>query len=133
MALCFQMGSRLTWQVAGGLLMAAGGFGKFGAILATIPDPVLGGILIVSIGMVVSVGLSNIQFVDLSGGRNLMILGTSLLVGITVPSWILVNATHINTGKLSNLCYCFYNLFLITLYYHTFFSNDACLHVLKAY
>ena len=109
MALCFQMGSRLTWQVAGVLLMAAGVFGKFGAILATIPDPVLGGILIVSIGMVVSVGLSNIQFVDLSGGRNLMILGTSLLVGITVPNWILANTGHINTGKLSNLCYCFYN------------------------
>src|SRR6218665_730196 len=123
------MGSRLTWQVAGGLLMAAGVFGKFGAILATIPDPVLGGIMIVSLGMGVSVGVSNIQFVDLSGGRNLMILGTSLLVGITVPSWILVNASHINTGKLSDLCYCFYNSYLITLYYHTLFSNDACLHI----
>src|SRR6218665_554728 len=96
------MGSRVTWQVAGVLLMAAGVFGKFGAIVATIPDPVIGGILMVTLGMVVSVGLSSIQFVDLSGGRNLMILGTSLLVGITVPNWILANTGHINTGKLCN-------------------------------
>ena len=88
--------------------MAAGVFGKFGAIVATIPDPVLGGIMTVSLGMVVSVGLSNIQFVDLSGGRNLMILGISMLVGITVPNWILVNTGHINTGKLNNFCHCCY-------------------------
>src|SRR5688572_8716668 len=97
------MGSRVTWQVAGVLLMAAGVFGKFGAIVATIPDPVLGGILLVCLGMVISVGLSNIQFVDLSGGRNLMILGFSLLAGLCIPIWILENTDYINTGKLKNL------------------------------
>lgn len=93
------MGSRVTWQVAGLLLMAAGIFGKFGAAVATIPLPVLGGVMLVCVGMVVSVGLSNIQFVDLGTGRNMMILGTSLLLGLVISEWVLDNASLIDSGN----------------------------------
>ena len=95
----FQMGSRLTWQVAGILTMVAGIFGKFGAALASIPEPVLGGIMIVVFGMVVAVGLSNLQFVDLESSRNLTILGVSFMLGMMIPEWMKKNQGAIRTGR----------------------------------
>jgi len=37
--------------------------------------------------MVTAVGLSTLQFVDLSSGRNLCIIGSSLLIGLMVPRY----------------------------------------------
>ena len=74
--------------------------GKFGALFATVPDPVIGGIFIIMFGMILAVGLSSLQYVDLSSMRNLFVLGTSLFFGMVVPSWISANENAINTGKL---------------------------------
>lgn len=46
-----------------------GTIGKFGAILVMIPDPVIGGMFCVMFGMVASVGLSNLQHVNLNSSR----------------------------------------------------------------
>ena len=44
------MASRVTWQ-AGSLVFILGGlFGKFGAFLAMIPDPIVAGILLIGLG-----------------------------------------------------------------------------------
>ena len=72
--------------------------GKFGALFATVPDPVIGGIFIVMFGMILAVGLSSLQYVDLSSMRNLFVLGTSLFFGMVIPSWIKSNETSIDTG-----------------------------------
>ena len=40
--LTWQVGSRLIWQVLGVILMLFGVLGKFGALMAMIPDPVIG-------------------------------------------------------------------------------------------
>jgi len=93
------MTSRTTWQVAGCLFMAFGMFGKFSALLASIPDPVVGALLMIGLGMVVSVGLSNLQFVDLSSGRNHIILGLSILVGFSISLYVKSNADAVNTGN----------------------------------
>ena len=39
---------------AGGVMLVLGMFGKFGAIFATIPDPVMGGVFIATIGKLLS-------------------------------------------------------------------------------
>ena len=56
-------------QLTGLLLVTVGAFGKIGSVFVTIPDPVIGGILLVMFGMVTSVGLSNLQYVDLNSRR----------------------------------------------------------------
>nr|KAG5698782.1 hypothetical protein BaRGS_032201 [Batillaria attramentaria] len=51
--------------------------------------------------MVSAVGLSNLQYVDLSSTRNLFVLGVSLFLGLTVPKWLAqpANANAIDTGS----------------------------------
>ena len=73
-------------------------FGKFGALFATIPEPIIGGVFIIMFGMVTAVGLSNLQFVDLNSTRNLFVLGFSIFIGLVVPKWVEENNDAINTG-----------------------------------
>ncbi|OWF49908.1 solute carrier family 23 member 1-like [Mizuhopecten yessoensis] len=93
-----KVASRGVFVAAGIIFLLSGVFGKFGAILVMLPDPVLGGIVVISFGMVTSVGLSNLQFVDLSSGRNLCIIGSSLIIGLMVPKYLNDNPGVINTG-----------------------------------
>lgn len=67
--------------------MILGCFTKVGAVLASIPDPLVGGILFTSMAMVGGVGLSSIHSVDLHISRNMAILGLSLMTGLIVPKW----------------------------------------------
>lgn len=83
-------------------------FGKFGALFATIPEPIIGGVFIVMFSMVTAVGISNLQFVDLNSVRNLFIIGFSLFFGLVIPKWIKKNTDVIDTGnsalKVSGSC-----------------------------
>ena len=81
------------------LLLVMGILGKLGAIFVTIPDPIVGGVLMVMFGMIVAVGISNLQFVQLNNSRNLFIIGFSLLFGMALPFWMKQNPHAINTGQ----------------------------------
>lgn len=83
-----RVGSRRVVQVCGIMLMLFGCFGKFGALFMLIPIPVIGGMVMVTFGMVTAVGLANLKFVDLSSTRNLFIIGVSLFFGLSFPQWI---------------------------------------------
>lgn len=89
------------FQVAGIILLLSGIIGKFGAVLTLIPDPIIGGTLTVVFGMVGAVGISVLQFMDMSSTRNLTILALSMILGLMVPQWLLNNPNSINTGKVS--------------------------------
>merc|ERR1712154_407998 len=41
-----------------------------------------------AVGMVASVGLSNLQFVDLNSTRNLFVLGFSIFFSLVLPQWV---------------------------------------------
>ena len=86
---------------AGAMLVILGVVGKMGAILSLIPEPVIGGTITVLFGVVTAVGVSSLQFVDLNSIRNLTIFGLSLILGLSVPSYINdpKNAGAINTGS----------------------------------
>ena len=58
--------------------------GKMGALLQTIPVPVMGGILILMFGSITAVGLSTLirAKIDLANQRNLVIISTTLVFGI---------------------------------------------------
>jgi len=61
-------------------------FGKFGAILQTIPTPVMGGVSIVLFGMISSIGVRTLieSNLDFSNSRNLVIASAILVLGIGI-------------------------------------------------
>ena len=73
--------------------------GKFGALFVTIPDPVVGGVFIVLFGVLIAVGLSPLQFVDMDSMRNLFIIGFSMFFGLVLPLWLKRNPKAIQTGE----------------------------------
>lgn len=61
-------------------------FGKFGAVLQTIPDPVKGGVEIVLFGMIAAVGARTLTDakLDFTHSRNLLIVGLILVTGLGI-------------------------------------------------
>ncbi|XP_038061414.1 solute carrier family 23 member 1-like [Patiria miniata] len=94
-----KVGSRVVVQVAGCIMIVTGLIIKISAVFATMPDPIVGGILCITFGMVTAVGLSNLQFVDLNSSRNLFVLGFSTLMGLVVPYYVEQNSGLIKTGS----------------------------------
>lgn len=92
-----KVGSRVVIQTCAGLLILVGLCGKLNALFSTVPEPVIGGVLAVTFGMVGAVGFSNLQFINLNSSRNLFILGVSLFLGIAVPHYIHSTENAINT------------------------------------
>ncbi|OWF47664.1 solute carrier family 23 member 1-like [Mizuhopecten yessoensis] len=96
-----RVASRSVIVLAGVLCMLFGVIGKLGAVMASLPDPVIGGVSIITFGLLVSVGLSSLQKVNLSSTRNLAVLGTSLYAGLVTSEWLKLNKDSINTGYAS--------------------------------
>ena len=69
-------------------------FAKFGAVLATLPKPVVGALFVGMFGLIAAVGLSNLQFTNLNNSRNLFVIGLSFFAGLSFPSHF--NASPIN-------------------------------------
>lgn len=81
----------VIWGAAG-IVVALSFMPKFGALIGTIPVPVMGGIVILLFGMISSVGIRTLvdDKVDLSNTRNLIIVSTILifaLSGIGINVW----------------------------------------------
>ena len=82
-----RVGSRRVVQAGAVIMILLGMVSKFGALFTTIPKPIVGGMYCAMFGMIVAVGLSNLQFVDLNSARNLFILGFSFFMGLSVPEY----------------------------------------------
>ncbi|XP_017534203.3 solute carrier family 23 member 1-like isoform X2 [Manis javanica] len=95
-----RVGSRMVIVAAGCVLLLMGMFGKIGAAFATIPTPVIGGMLLVMFGVITAVGISNLQYVDMNSSRNLFIFGFSIFCGLAIPNWVNKNAEKLQTGIL---------------------------------
>ena len=72
----------MTWAAVTAIILAF--VGKLGAILQTIPVPVMGGIMILLFGSIATVGLNTLirNQVDLHKARNLVIVAVTLVFGI---------------------------------------------------
>ncbi|XP_056275405.1 solute carrier family 23 member 2 isoform X3 [Pseudoliparis swirei] len=86
-----KVGSRRVIQYGAAMMLLLGLVGKFSALFASLPDPVLGALFCTLFGMITAVGLSNLQFVDLNSSRNLFVLGFSIFFGLMLPSYIKEN------------------------------------------
>lgn len=80
-----QVGSRRVVQYAALTMLLFGVVGKFGAAMVTIPEPVVGGMFLVMFSMITAVGLSTLQYVDLTSSRNLFVMGFSIFFGLALP------------------------------------------------
>jgi len=72
----------MTWAAGFAILMAF--VGKFGALLQTIPMPVMGGIMVLLFGSIAGIGLKTLMDArtDLMNPRNLCIVSVTLVTGI---------------------------------------------------
>ncbi|KAG4918903.1 hypothetical protein JHK82_056331 [Glycine max] len=61
--------------------------GKFGAVLASIPLPIIAAIYCVLYAYVASAGLGFLQFCNLNSYRSMFIVGFSLFMGLSVPQY----------------------------------------------
>ncbi|KAF7206866.1 solute carrier family 23 member 1 isoform X2 [Nothobranchius furzeri] len=93
-----KVGSRRVVQYGAGIMFLLGSVGKFTALFASLPDPILGGMFCTLFGMITAVGLSNLQLVDLNSSRNLFVLGFSMFFGLTLPSYLDTHPNAISTG-----------------------------------
>uniref|UniRef100_A0A8C4S7L3 Solute carrier family 23 member 1 n=1 Tax=Erpetoichthys calabaricus TaxID=27687 RepID=A0A8C4S7L3_ERPCA len=93
-----KVGSRRVIQYGAGIMLILGTIGKFTALFASLPDPILGGMFCTLFGMITAVGLSNLQFVDMNSSRNLFVLGFSMFFGLTVPNYLDAHPKAISTG-----------------------------------
>ncbi|KAM4676318.1 solute carrier family 23 member 1-like isoform 1-T1 [Discoglossus pictus] len=93
-----KVGSRMVIIAGGILMLLMGVFSKIGAVFATIPTPVIGGMFMVMFGVIAAVGISNLQFADMNSSRNIFIVGFSIFSGLTVPNWVNNNTQLMETG-----------------------------------
>ncbi|MEM1212773.1 MAG: solute carrier family 23 protein [Planctomycetota bacterium] len=82
-----RVASRYVVQLGAIMLILIGLFGKFGALAAAIPTPVVGGLYCAMFGLIAAVGVRQFAKADLSSDRNLFIGGFALFMGLSVPAW----------------------------------------------
>ena len=80
------------------MFIICGVFGRFGALLSIIPEPVLGSMGIAAFGLIVAVGISFLSHCDMKSTRNLVIIGVSLMIGMILPTYLADNPDWIDTG-----------------------------------
>ena len=82
-----KVGSRYVVQIGALMLIALGFLGKFGALAAAIPGPVVGGLYCVMFGLISAVGVQQFARCDLRSDRNLLVGGFALFMGLSVPAY----------------------------------------------
>lgn len=80
--------SRYVVQIGAAIMLVVGFVGYFGQLVATIPDPIVGGLFIVMFGQIVAVGISTLKHVDLDSQRNVFVVGFSMFVGLAIPQYM---------------------------------------------
>ncbi|QBI21930.1 xanthine permease [Egibacter rhizosphaerae] len=80
-----RVASRVVVYTAAAILLVVGLFERFGAAVATLPTPIVGGLYFLLFGLIASIGISQSTRADLTSQRNLMIMGFILFAGLSVP------------------------------------------------
>lgn len=82
-----RVASRHVVMVAACFLIVLGFFAKFGAIVSTIPGPVVGGLYCSLFGLIAAVGIQQLSKADLYSQRTLFIAGFALFMGLSMPAY----------------------------------------------
>lgn len=82
-----RVGSRRVVQISAGFMIFFSILGKFGAVFASIPAPIVAALYCLFFAYVGSGGLSFLQFCNLNSFRTKFILGFSIFMGFSVPQY----------------------------------------------
>lgn len=82
-----KMGSRRAVEVGACLLVIMSLFGKIGAFIASIPPVIVAALLSVMWTMITAFGLSNLRYTETGSSRNVIIVGLSLFLSMSIPAY----------------------------------------------
>ncbi|KAG6525916.1 nucleobase-ascorbate transporter 6-like [Zingiber officinale] len=82
-----RVGSRRVVQISAGFMIFFSILGKFGAVFASIPLPIVAALYCLFFAYVGAAGLGYLQFCSLNNFRVLFILGLSVFLGFSVPQY----------------------------------------------
>ncbi|KAI3464052.1 hypothetical protein Pfo_020715 [Paulownia fortunei] len=82
-----RVGSRRVVQISAAFMLFFSVLGKFGAVFASIPAPIVAALYCLFFAYVGSAGLSFLQFCNLNSFRTKFILGFSIFLGLSVPQY----------------------------------------------
>ncbi|XP_071711536.1 nucleobase-ascorbate transporter 6-like [Rutidosis leptorrhynchoides] len=82
-----RVGSRRVVQISAGFMIFFSVLGKFGAVFASIPTPIIAALYCLFFAYVGGVGLSFLQYCNMNTFRTKFILGFSVFLGLSVPQY----------------------------------------------
>ncbi|GAB2240721.1 hypothetical protein Droror1_Dr00021239 [Drosera rotundifolia] len=82
-----RVGSRRVVQISAIFMLFFSVLGKFGAVFASIPPPIVAALYCLFFAYVGSVGISFLQFCNLNSFRTKFILGFSIFLGLSIPQY----------------------------------------------
>ncbi|XP_033756276.1 solute carrier family 23 member 2-like [Pecten maximus] len=94
-----KVGSLRVFQMFGLQLVLVAIIAKLSACFVAIPYPVIGGITFILTGSFFGIIFSNLNHVNLSSTRNLVVIGMSLVCGLMIPHWAKQNIDKFETGE----------------------------------
>ncbi|URD88451.1 Permease family [Musa troglodytarum] len=82
-----RVGSRRVVQISAGFMIFFSILGKFGAVFASVPGPIIAALYCLFFAYVGVAGLGLLQFCNLNSFRTKFILGFSVFLGLSVPQY----------------------------------------------
>ncbi|KAL3617861.1 hypothetical protein CASFOL_038182 [Castilleja foliolosa] len=98
-------GSRRVVQISSTFMIFFSIFGKFGAIFASIPLPIMAATYCVFFGYVSSAGLGYLQFCNLNSFRTKFVLGLSFFIGLSLPQYLREHHENAKSGWFNDILY----------------------------
>lgn len=92
-----KVASRRVTQFFGLWLIVFSFCGKLSTIFVSIPDPVMGGVFFVMTSIIIAVGFNILKDIDFESPRNLYILGISVTLGSTIPTFFTASSRGSDT------------------------------------
>uniref|UniRef100_M1CIQ2 Nucleobase ascorbate transporter n=1 Tax=Solanum tuberosum TaxID=4113 RepID=M1CIQ2_SOLTU len=82
-----KMGSRRAIELGACVLIVLSLIGKVGGFIASIPDVIVAGLLCFMWTMLTALGLSNLRYSEAGSSRNIIIVGLSLFLSLSIPAY----------------------------------------------
>jgi Xanthine/uracil permeases len=90
--------SRYVVRIGAIILILLSFVGKLGALIATMPSPVIGGAYITLFGTIGALGIQNLMRADMGSQRNILIVGFAFLMALGLPGWVDANQALFTGG-----------------------------------
>ncbi|KAI3953311.1 hypothetical protein MKX01_042306 [Papaver californicum] len=122
-----RVGSRRVVQISACFMLFFSVLGKFGALFASIPMPIIAAFYCVLFAYVASAGIGFLQFCNLNSFRTKFILGFSIFMGLSVPQYFNQTVVLTGHGPVNTKCIAF------NVIVNVIFSSHATVAAIIAY